>query len=220
MTQEKLEVLRSFGVDRISINPQSMHDKTLETIGRSHSTRDTLRAFVAARKTGGFLINMDLIAGLPGETTEDFEDSLRKTAELMPDNITLHTLAVKRSSRLKEMDEHFHYRFQEQPEEMLEKARAFLTEKGWRPYYLYRQKHTAGSTENLGYCRDHSMSVYNVRIMEEAQSIIALGAGGITKVYYPRENRLERVPNVSNYEIYIERIEEMLERKRKNLFRR
>lgn len=220
VTQEKLEVLRSFGVDRISINPQSMHDKTLETIGRSHSTRDTLRAFVAARKTGGFLINMDLIAGLPGETTEDFEDSLRKTAELMPDNITLHTLAVKRSSRLKEMDEHFHYRFQEQTEEMLEKARAFLTEKGWRPYYLYRQKHTAGSTENLGYCRDHSMSVYNVRIMEEAQSIIALGAGGITKVYYPRENRLERVPNVSNYEIYIERIEEMLERKRKNLFRR
>ena len=101
---------------------------------------------------------------------------------------------------------------------MLTRAKEILTAEGYRPYYLYRQKHTAGSTENIGYCKNDTLSLYNVRIMEEAQSIIALGAGGITKVYYPDENRLERVPNVSNYEIYIERIEEMLERKSKDLF--
>lgn len=220
ITEEKLRILLENGVDRISINPQTMHDKTLETIGRSHTAWQTIRAFEAARKAGDFVINADLIAGLPGESPADFKESLDQIMELSADNITLHTLAVKRSSRLKELDENYHYRAQELTEEMLSQARQSLTSKGFRPYYLYRQKHTAGNTENLGYCRNDTPSVYNVRIMEEKQTIIALGAGGITKVYYPKENRLERVPNVSNYEIYIERIEEMLQRKRENLFRR
>lgn len=220
ITEEKLGILLESGVDRISINPQTMHDKTLETIGRSHTVRQTVEAFAAAKKAGDFIINADLIAGLPGESPADFEESLAQIMELSADNITLHTLAVKRSSRLKELDENFHYRSQELTEEMLGQARQALSSKGFRPYYLYRQKHTAGSTENLGYCKNDTPSVYNVRIMEEKQTIIALGAGGITKVYYPKENRLERVPNVSNYEIYIERIEEMMQRKRENLFRR
>ena len=132
--------------------------------------------------------------------------------------MTLHTLAVKRASRLKEYDENFNYKQEELREEMLAYARNRLMEEGYVPYYLYRQKHTSGNTENIGYCRPGTISTYNVRIMEEAQSILALGAGGISKVYFPEENRLERVANVSNYEIYIERIDEMIERKNKGFF--
>lgn len=220
ITSEKLAVLKEAGVGRISINPQTMHDRTLETIGRSHTAQQIREAFLMAREAGIDVINADLIAGLPEETGGDFQESLRQVMELGANNITVHTLAVKRSSRLKELDENFHYKQPQLTQDMLEQAAAMLRAGGYLPYYLYRQKHTAGSTENIGYCKDHTPSVYNVRIMEEAQSIIALGAGGITKVYYPEENRLERVPNVSNYEIYIERIDEMLERKKKNLFRR
>lgn len=220
ITSEKLNVLKEAGVGRVSINPQTMHEKTLQLIGRSHTPTQIRQAFQLAREAGIPVINADLIAGLPGESTEDFQVSLEQVIEMGPDNITIHTLAVKRSSRLKELDENFHYRNPEVTEKMTGKAQEILKGAGYRPYYLYRQKHTAGSTENTGYCKDDTLSLYNVRIMEEAQTIIALGAGGITKVYYPQENRLERVPNVSNYEIYIERIEEMLERKRKNLFRR
>lgn len=217
-TPEKLEVLKKHGVERISINPQTMHDETLVTIGRDHTVQQTREAFEMASACGIPVVNADLIAGLPGEDADDFIESLNGVLEYGPENITLHTLAVKRSSRLKELDENFHYRQPSLTEEMLTRAREILTAAGYRPYYLYRQKHTAGSTENIGYCKNDTLSLYNVRIMEEAQSIIALGAGGITKVYYPEENRLERVPNVSNYEIYIERIEEMLERKSKDLF--
>ncbi len=220
ITREKLEVLKKFGVERISINPQTMKEQTLETIGRSHTAEQTRQAFKMAHESGIPVINADLIAGLPGETADDFQQSLKEVMELGAKNITLHTLAVKRTSRLKEVDENFHYKQPVLTEGMLDDARKLLTKQNYKPYYLYRQKHIAGSTENIGYCKEDLLSVYNVRIMEEAQSIIALGAGGITKVYYPDENRLERVPNVSNYEIYIERIEEMIERKRKNLFRR
>lgn len=220
ITSEKLEVMGRFGVERISINPQTMNDKTLERIGRSHTAEQTRQAFQMAYEAGVRVINADLIAGLPEEKLEDFRQSLEQVLKLGANNITVHTLAVKRSSRLKEVDEDFHYRQPEQTEDMLEHAAEILRKNGYHPYYLYRQKHTAGNTENIGYCKDYALGLYNVRIMEEAQTIIALGAGGITKVYDPDENRLERVPNVSNYEIYIERIEEMLERKERNLFRR
>lgn len=219
-TPEKLDVLKRHGVDRISINPQTMHDETLVTIGRDHTVQQTKEAFKMAEECGIPVVNADLIAGLPGEDVQDFMKSLNDVLEFDPENITLHTLAVKRSSRLKEIDENFHYKHPRLTEKMLTEAKKALISRGYRPYYMYRQKHTAGSTENIGYCKNDTLSFYNVRIMEEAQSIIALGAGGITKVYYPEENRLERIPNVSNYEIYIERIEEMLNRKAENLFRR
>lgn len=219
-TPEKLDVLKQHGVERISINPQTMHDETLITIGRDHTVEQTREAFKMAAECGIPVVNADLIAGLPGEDVDDFLESLHEVLEFSPENITLHTLAVKRSSRLKEMDENFHYKHPRLTEKMLTEAKKILISRGYRPYYMYRQKHTAGSTENVGYCKDDTLSLYNVRIMEEAQSIIALGAGGITKVYYPEENRLERIPNVTNYEIYIERIEEMLNRKAENLFRR
>lgn len=218
ITAEKLEILRNHGVDRISINPQSMQQRTLDLIGRKHTTEDVRRAFTLAKEAGFSSINADLIAGLPGEDYGDFTDSLEQMIGLGADNITLHTLAVKRASRLKERDENFHYRDEELREKMLAYAGERLRREGFLPYYLYRQKHTSGNTENIGFCREDRISIYNIRIMEEHQSILALGAGGISKVWFPEQNRLERVPNVSNYEIYIDRIDDMIDRKRKGFF--
>ena len=206
------------GVGRISINPQTMHQETLDLIGRRHTVEQTREAFRMAKAAGFECINTDLIAGLPGEDYPAFAQSLDEVLELGADNITLHTLAVKRASRLKEMDENFNYREEELREKMLTHASETLRGAGFRPYYLYRQKHTSGNTENIGYCREDKISVYNIRIMEERQSILALGAGGISKIFFPAENRLERVANVSNYEIYIERIDEMIARKRNKFF--
>lgn len=218
ITAEKLAALREAGVERISINPQSMHEKTLERIGRNHKPQDIIGAFEMAEKYEFSSINADLIAGLPGESTEDFVKSLKEIISLAPENITVHCLAVKRASRLVDIDKDFHYKQAERVAEQLNASREMLKEAGYIPYYLYRQKHMAGAFENTGYCKKDKDCIYNVRIMDEHQTIIALGAGGITKVYYPEENRLERVPNVTNYQEYIARIDEMLDRKEKNLF--
>ena len=218
ITEEKLKVIKEHKVDRISINPQTTKEKTLEIIGRKHTIEDLYKAFEKAGKVGIENVNTDLIAGLPEETAGDFAKSIRDILKLGAENITLHTLAVKRASKLKDKDAHFNYRDEDLREIMLEDAHSILREYGYRPYYLYRQKHTSGNTENTGFCRDNKLSLYNVRIMEEAQSILALGAGGISKIYFPEENRLERVANVSNYEIYIDRIDEMIDRKDKKFF--
>ena len=219
ITYEKLEAFRRRGIGRISINPQSMKEKTLELIGRQHKPGDIIKAFQLAALTGIPIVNADLIAGLPEENPEDFERTLTEIIALEPENITIHTLAVKRASRLAEVDRDFHYKQSDTVAKMLEIAKEKLREAGFRPYYLYRQKHMAGAFENVGYCKDGTPSLYNIRIMEEKQTVIALGAGGISKMYYPGENRLERVPNVSNYEIYISRLEEMLDRKEQKIFK-
>lgn len=218
ITEDKLRVLLDHGVDRISINPQSMKQSTLDLIGRRHTVEEVYRAFELAWKVGIEVINADLIAGLPEETEEDFARSLDEIIRLGANNVTLHTLAVKRASRLKELDASFNYKDEERRERMLSAAHETLRGKGYQPYYLYRQKHTSGNTENTGFCAGDRPGLYNIRIMEEAQSNLALGAGGISKIYFPEENRLERVANVSNYEIYIDRIDEMIERKRKGFF--
>lgn len=219
ITEEKLNVLLSQEIGRISINPQSMKAKTLEIIGRAHSPGDTRAAMKLARKVGIPVINMDVIAGLPEETPEDFKATLSELTDYGAENITVHTLAVKRASRLIEQDPDFHYRQALTVREMLAIADDMLRRAGYRPYYLYRQKHMAGSFENIGWCLPGTESVYNIRIMEEAQTIAATGAGGISKQFYPAENRLERVANVSNYEIYIDRLDEMIERKENILFK-
>ncbi len=146
-----------------------------------------------------------------------FINSLNDVISLGPDNITVHTLAVKRSSKLHELDAEYHYAERETGR-MVYDARRLLAENGYRPYYMYRQKHMAGNFENVSYAKPGTESVYNIRIMDEHQTIIALGAGGISKAYYGPSNRLERVPNVSNYRIYIERIDEMIERKNRKLY--
>ena len=218
ITEKKLAVLRDKGVRRISINPQSMKQETLDRIGRSHTPEDIERAFRMALDTGFDVINADIIAGLPGENEQDFASTLEKMIEIGASNITVHTLAVKRGSRLHEEDKQYHYRAAETVKNMLAISREMLADAAFRPYYLYRQKHMAGAMENTGYCLDDKACLYNVRIMDEHQGTLAMGAGGISKKYYPDMNRLIRVPNVTNYQEYISRIDEMIERKEKTYF--
>ncbi len=215
--REKLNAITRWGARRISINPQTMVDATLERIGRSHKASQIQEAFALARDCRIPLINADLIAGLPGEDPSDFKYSLEQVLRLQPANITVHTLAVKKASRLIEEDQDYAFRRGDATAGMLAEARSTLRREGYRPYYLYRQKHMAGNLENVGYALPGTESFYNIRIMAEDQTILALGAGGISKIFYPGENRLERVPNVSNYEIYIDRIEEMIQRKEKGI---
>lgn len=219
ITEEKLSVIARHGITRISINPQSMKARTLELIGRSHEPEDIEKAFVMAKEQGFDNINADIIAGLPEESVEDFVNTLTKVISMDPESITVHCLAVKRASRLIEQDPDFHYKQAALVADMLAESRRILAEAGYLPYYLYRQKHMAGAFENVGYCKKDKDCIYNVRIMDEHQINMALGAGGISKMYYPDENRLERVPNVTNYQEYINRIDEMLDRKENNIFR-
>jgi len=215
ITPEKLSVLRKKGISRISINPQTMKDETLRIIGRDHTADDIRSGYSLAADYDFSTINADLIAGLPGETLDDFVRSLDEIISLGANNITVHTLSVKRGSRLRENDPEYYRRNTRIAESMVNHARERLAEAGFVPYYIYRQKHQMGALENVGYCMPGKHSVYNIRIMEEKQTIIGLGAGAIGKVYYPEEDRLERIANVSNYSVYCERFDEMLERKKK-----
>ena len=220
ITKENMSQAFQAGVNRISINPQTMQDQTLRLIGRNHNRQQVHDAFEIARNAGIGIINTDMIAGLPGESLTDFAATLDEILNLNPQNITVHSLAMKRASRLTEENKNFHFEQADVVAKMLDYSEKCLHAHDYTPYYLYRQKQMAGSLENVGYCRPGTDSIYNVRIMEENQTIIALGAGGISKAYYPSENRLERIANVSNYEIYIERLDEMILRKENDLFRR
>lgn len=213
ISPSKLKALRLAGINRISINPQSMSEKTLHVIGRSHSPEDIRTAFEQAEQMNFEIINSDVIAGLPGEELQDFQDTLQSLVRLGANNITVHTLSVKRGSKLKEEDPEYYRRNTETVKEMLRFSEEYLKEKGFIPYYIYRQKHQMGSFENVGYCKPGAHSIYNVRIMEEKQTIIGMGAGAIGKRYFPEQDRLERIPNVGNYMIYKERFDEMLLRK-------
>lgn len=215
ITPAKLQVMKDHGISRISINPQSMKDETLRRIGRDHTAEDIRTGYHLAADYGFDVINADLIAGLPGEDIDDFKASLEEILSLGANNITVHTLSVKRGSRLRENDPEYYRRDADKVSQMVDHARTRLAEAGFYPYYIYRQKHQMGALENVGYCTEGRHSIYNIRIMEEKQTIIALGAGGIGKIYYPDEDRIERVANVSNYRVYNERFDEMLARKNK-----
>lgn len=222
ITAEKLEVMKRNGVKRISVNPQTMKEDTLKIIGRDHTVSNTINAFQSVEKMGFYAVNADLIAGLPGEREDDFSQTLNQLAKFSPENVTIHTLALKKSSKLMEqfMDEG-KTPFMDDEEiasHMVGNAENFLKKNGYQPYYIYRQKYMADNLENVGYAKAGTECIYNIRIMEEKQTVIAMGAGGSSKVFFPEEDRLERVMNVSNYEIYIDRIEEMIDRKRTKLF--
>ena len=213
VTKEALSVMKSAGVSRISINPQTMNQKTLDLIGRRHTAEQTEEAFALARDAGFENINMDLIAGLPGEGKEEVAVTLEKIRELGPDSLTIHSLALKRSSRLNyEIDSYSDSAFYNS-EEIMDMVRMTAEEMGLQPYYLYRQKNIAGNLENVGYAREGCFGIYNVLIMEEKQNIMACGAGAISK-FIPGGGRIERVANVKDVKNYIERIDEMIERKR------
>ena len=219
ITKEKLEVICSHPVTRISVNPQTMQQKTLDLVGRKHTVQAVKDIFHLARELGFDNINMDLIAGLPGENAEDMRDTLRQIEELSPDSLTVHSLAIKRAARMA----------QEQPvrdlhteiTEMVEDAAKTAEKLGLVPYYLYRQKNIAGNFENVGYAKADKAGIYNILIMEEKQTIYAAGAGATTKIVLPekiktengKETNLIRIENVKNIEEYITRIDEMIKRK-------
>ncbi len=213
ITEEKLTVLKDYGVGRISINPQTMNDETLKVIGRKHSVADIIEAFYLARRCGFDDINMDLIAGLPGENFEMFKHSLEEVEKLSPEDTTVHTLSIKRSSILNEYRDSYRMTDGEEVSRMVDYAREYMRSRGKIPYYMYRQKNQLGNLENVAYCKKGHESLYNIYIMEELQTIISMGAGGVTKTVDRETDRIERIFNVKEAKDYIERLDEMLERK-------
>ena len=180
ITRDKLEVLKARGVRRVSVNPQTMSDSVLEAIGRRHTSRDIVEALSLVRSVGGFDVNMDLIAGLPTDTPEGFAETLTRVLALAPENITVHTLSMKRGSTLTVSGGALPAA--EDVGNMLSGALDRLPAAGYEPYYLYRQKYMAGGYENVGWTRPGHESPYNICIMEELCSIISMGAGGSTKL--------------------------------------
>ena len=207
--REKLLVLIRFGVNRISINPQTMNDETLRRVGRSHTAQDIVRVYELAREIGFKSINMDLIAGLPGESAEDMQRSCDAIAALQPDNLTVHSLAIKRSSLLKkELDEHT-LASSEQAEEMTRIGARCAERMGMQPYYMYRQKYMSGNLENVGYSLPNKECVYNIDMMEETASILSHGAGTMTKRVFGGENRIERLPSPKDVPTYLDKLERL-----------
>lgn len=213
ITRDKLEIIKKYNIDRISINPQSMNLKTLRAIGRNHTPEDIISAYNLARDVGIKIINMDVIAGLPGETFEDFQYTLEEVEKLSPENTTVHTMCIKRSSRLKETLSNYDLSNGEAVSSMVEFSKEFLNKCGKEPYYLYRQKQMIGNLENIGYSKPGFESLYNIYIMEEIQTIISMGCGGVSKTVNKSNDRIERIFNVKEPKEYIERIDEMLKRK-------
>ena len=216
ITRDKLEVLRRHGVSRISVNPQTMKQETLDIIGRRATVEQVLEAYGLARKVGFDNINMDLILGLPGESETDVQHTIDRVVELSPDSLTVHSLAIKRASRLNQWIQEHGIETLRNTDETMEIAAAGARALNMHPYYLYRQKNMSGNFENVGYAREGKYGLYNILIMEEVQTIVALGAGSITKRVYP-DGRIERCENVKEVAQYIERIEEMIERKKRLL---
>ena len=187
----KLRVLRAHGVDRVSVNPQTMSDRVLELIGRRHTASDIERALQLVREVGGFDVNMDLIAGLPGDSTEGFRDTVEKVLALGAENITVHTLSLKKGSRI--TLEEVPIPGADEVAAMLDFAGERLSAAGYSPYYLYRQKFMSGGFENVGWAKDGRVNLYNICIMEELCSIIAMGGGGSTKLIRPDDGRNIRI---------------------------
>ena len=217
ITREKLEVIHKHNISRISINPQTMKEETLRLIGRQHTVQQTIDSFKLAREVGFDNINMDLIVGLPEESIEDVRETMRQLEELDPDNITVHSLAIKRAARLRMQKEQYENLHIENTAQTIDLTAECCHEMGLEPYYLYRQKNMAGNFENVGYAKPGKAGVYNILIMEEKQTIMALGAGATTKVVFEDGKRIERVGNVKDITNYLDRVDEMVERKRELL---
>lgn len=217
VTRKKLQILYDAGVGRISINPQTMHDETLSLIGRNHTVQQVRDAFSLAREVGFSNINMDMITGLPGEDISHVRGTLKEIFEMRPESLTVHSLAIKRAAHLNMEMEKYQELVKGSTNEMLRAVDAACTDMGMLPYYMYRQKNIPGNLENIGYSLPGKECLYNILIMEEKQDIISCGAGASTKYVFPEENRIERTENVKNIDHYINRIDEMIDRKRKYL---
>ena len=220
ITADKIAALKNFNVTRVSVNPQTMHQRTLDFIGRKHTVEDVTRAFDALRAAGKFKINMDLIAGLPGERLGDFAESLDKVIALAPDDVTIHALAIKRGSKLQtrladELNrlEDFNLPDDAEVRKMAEHADKILRGEKFSPYYLYRQDYSGGQIENVGWCRKGAQGIYNVQIMGERQTILGVGSAASNKVPDPVNKRIQTAFNAKDLTIYLRDVERYIERR-------
>lgn len=213
ITREKLAVLTKYTVDRVSVNPQTMEDNVLRAMGRAHTAKQIEDAYRLVRGSGNFLVNMDLIAGLPADTAEGFRRTLDRVLEMAPENITVHTLALKKGSTLMSGAFVNPLPDAQQVAEMLDYAWHRLAGAGYIPYYLYRQKFMSGSFENVGWCKPGCESVYNICMMEELQSILSLGGGGVTKLVDTAAGSIERRANPKYPHEYLDRIDQICHEK-------
>lgn len=214
ITAEKLTTIKNGGADRISINPQTFSDAVLSAVGRRHSADDTVRAFSAAREMGFDNINMDLIAGLPSDTADGFCRSLDRAVSLSPENITVHTLAVKRSSAIGMNSPETAFENAKTVSDMLDYTYKTLGT-DYMPYYMYRQSKSVGSLENTGWCREGRECIYNIFMMEECHTILACGGGAVTKLKAPHSSELERVFNFKYPYEYASGFDTLLKRKKR-----
>lgn len=220
ITLEKLKTMKKYNVTRISINPQTMNDKTLKLIGRNHTSKDVIEKFKMAKDLGFEDINMDMIIGLPGEGLEEAKHTAKEILKLSPDSLTVHGLSLKRGSIMYEnfiLKKGLGLKSQDEIMKMFEESRALAKALNIKPYYMYRQKNMVGNMENLGYAKPGKECLYNIEMIEDKQTIIALGADAVTKVVFLEENRLERFANVKDVKGYTERIQELVEGKIKLL---
>lgn len=212
ITREKLRVIKAAGADRISVNPQTLNNEVLKIIGRNHTAEDTINAFLTAREEGFDNINMDLIAGLPGDTPESYHNTLDRIMALDPESITVHTLTIKRSASLYEKNQS---EFAKAPAaEMLDESIKRLPENGYLPYYLYRQKNTVENLENIGFAKKGRESLYNIFIMDETQTILGAGCAASTKIVQP-DGKITRIHNYKFPYEYINRFDELMKKKQK-----
>lgn len=220
ITLEKLQTMKKYNTTRISINPQTMNDNTLKMIGRGHSSQDVIEKFNLARELGFNDINMDMIIGLPGEGIKEAKYTAEEILKLRPDSLTVHGLSLKRASILYEnfiLKKGIQIKNQEELSSMYEMSRILAKDLDIKPYYMYRQKNMVGNMENLGYSKVGKECLYNIQMIEDKQTIIALGADAVSKVVFLEENRIERFGNVKDIREYTSRIKEMVEEKRKLL---
>ncbi|MEG0230185.1 MAG: coproporphyrinogen dehydrogenase HemZ, partial [Oscillospiraceae bacterium] len=200
ITKKKLEILKEYGVNRISINPQTFNDTVLKKIKRNHTSKEVVDTFEIARNVGFNNVNMDFIAGLEDETFQSFQQSLIKGCSLNPENITIHTLAIKKSAQLKQTSKVNDILSKENlVQQMVDFSQKYLYEKGYHPYYLYRQKNTIGNFENVGFSKQGFDCVYNIIIMEEIETIIACGAGASSKIITDDFNNKKQIKRIYNY---------------------
>lgn len=211
LSKEVFSLLKENGVTRISLNPQTFHEKTLEKIGRVQNNSRLIDLYIEAKEIFDS-VNMDFILGLPGEGMRELEYNLEKISELMPDNLTIHTLSVKKGSKFMERAENL----KEEKDligEMIERVHGFIHNSPYEPYYLYRQKQILGNHENVGYAFPGKENLYNMYMMEERQTVIGLGMTSNSKILYPKENRIENFRNYKNLKDYQNKIDEMIEQK-------
>lgn len=224
ITAQKIDAMKNFGVTRVSVNPQTMHQRTLDFIGRKHTVEDVTRAFDDLRAAGKFKINMDLIVGLPGERLADFEESLDKVLALAPDDVTIHALAIKRGSKIQtrladELNrlEDFDLPDDAEVRRMAEHAEKILRGEKFSPYYLYRQGYSSGQIENVGWCRKGAEGIYNVQIMGERQTILGVGAAASTKVPDPVNKKIQTAFNAKDLTTYLAGTKRYIARREKIL---